>query len=212
MPNITKRLLSDQLLFKLDGSFPEVSMAVQKQDVWKAIEQWINSKFKLKHFQETLPTGETIPEGASLATYTGIAVTSSGDKSVCTLPVMPISLPRNMGVYDINDGNGYSFIPLQKGQINLLGQEFLANTLLGQICYEIAGMNVTFSQDITLLKMDTVNMDLMVFDMSKYSETDILPLPSDMEQQLLDDLYKMFAPIQPEPATVSNYPVNSQKQ
>ena len=94
----------------------------------------------------------------------------------------------------------------------MLGQEFLANTLLGQICYEIAGRNVTFSQDITLLKMDTVNMDLMVFDMSKYSETDILPLPSDMEQQLLDDLYKMFAPIQAEPATVSNYPVISQKQ
>ena len=76
----TKRLLSDQILIKLDGGFPDVASKVQKQDLFLAIEQWINSKFKLKHYTETLTSGETIPEGASLATYESITVDTSKDK------------------------------------------------------------------------------------------------------------------------------------
>ena len=204
---MNKRFLADQILIKLDGGFPDVAAKTQKEDVFAAIEQWINAKFKLKHFQETLASGESIPEGASLATYTGIAVTNEGQKSVCTLPVMPISLPRNLGVYDINDGNGYSFIPLQRGQIGLLGAEFMTNTLLGQICYDVVGSKINFSQDIKVLGIDTVDMDLMVFDMSLYSETDNLPLPKDMEQQLIDDIYKSFAPVISQPAIDNNYPL-----
>lgn len=208
----TKRFLSDQVLIRLDGGFPEVAQSVQKQDVYAAIDQWINAKFKLKHFQETLSSGESIPEGASLATYEDITVTNEGQKSIAILPIMPISLPRNLGIYDINDGSGYSFIPLQRGQIGLLGAEFMQNTLLGQICYDVVGNKVRFSQDIKVLGMNTVNMDLMVFDISLYSETDTLPLPKDMENDLVNDLYKMFAPIQATPSLVNNYslPTNNQ--
>jgi hypothetical protein len=207
----TKRLLSDAILIKLDGGFPDVASKVQKQDLFLAIEQWINSKFKLKHYSETLASGETIPENAALATYEGITVNTSNDKSIVTLPVMPISLPRNMGVYDVRSGE-YSFIPLQRGQISLLGADFMLNTLLGQVCYEIVGKQIKFSQNIKLLGIDTVDMDLMVFDMSLYSETDPLPLPKDMEAQLVDDLYKSYVPVQSQPSLVSNYPIANNTQ
>lgn len=203
----TKRLLADQLLIKLDGGFPDIASKVLKEDLFLAIEQWINAKFKLKHFSETLASGESIPEGVSLATYSSITVDTVNDKSVVTLPIVPISLPRNLGVYDINDGNGYSFIPLQRGQISMLGAEFMLNTLLGQICYDVVGKQVRFSQNIKLLGIDTVDMDLMVFDMDLYSETDPLPLPKDMEAQLVDDLYKSYVPVQSQPSLVSNYPI-----
>lgn len=204
---MNKRFLADQILIKLDGGFPDVAAKTQKEDVFAAIEQWINAKFKLKHFQETLSSGETIPEGASIATYSAISVTSDGSFSYATLPVVPISLPRNMGVFDINDGNGYSFIPVQRGQIAMLGAEFMLNTLLGQVVYEVAGKTVKFSQDIKVMGKDTVDMDLMVFDMSLYGETDVLPLPKDMEQQLIDDIYKSFAPVISQPAIENNYPL-----
>jgi hypothetical protein len=112
-----------------------------------------------------------------------------------------------MGVFDINDGNGYSFIPVQRGQIAMLGAEFMLNTLLGQVVYEVAGRTIKFSHDIKLMGKDTIDMDLMVFDMSLYGETDILPLPKDMEQQLIDDIYKSFAPVVSEPAIENNYPL-----
>lgn len=212
MPHITKRLISDQLLTLLDGGFPDVAASVQKQDIWVAIEQWINAKFKVRHFSETLASGETIPDNAAIATYEGVAVTSIGDKSKCTLPIMPVSLPRTLGVYQITDGKGYSFIPLQRGQIAILGADFMLNTLFGQICYEQNGLTVTFSQDIKLLGMDTVDIDLVVFDMTQYSETDILPIPSDMVNDLVNDLFKMYVPVQPQPSLVNNYPLTQNKQ
>ena len=203
----TKRLLADQLLIKLDGGFPDIASKVLKEDLFLAIEQWINAKFKLKHFSETLASGESIPEGVSLATYTAIPLDTVNDKSIATLPIVPISLPRNLGVYDVNDGNGYSFIPLQRGQIQILGADFMLNTLLGQVCYDVVGKQIRFSQNIKLLGIDTVDMDLMVFDMDLYSETDPLPLPKDMEAQLVDDLYKSYVPVQSQPSLVSNYPI-----
>jgi len=204
---MTKRFLADQILIRLTGGFPDVSEPVQKEDIFAAIEQWINSKFKLKHFQETLSSGETIPEGASIATYTNIPVVSGSTCATATLPIMPISLPRNLGVFDINDGKGYSFIPVQRGQIAMLGNDFIMDTLLGQVVYEVGNKQVKFSADITAFGKNTVNMDLMVFDISLYGETDTLPLPKDMEAQLVDDLYKMFSPITPEAAVDNNYPI-----
>lgn len=202
---MTKRYLADQILFKLDASSPEVSQPVQLEDVYAAIGQWVNDKFKFRHLSETLSSGESIPENSSLATYSDIAVVSDGDTASITLPVMPISLPRNLGVYNIS-GGGYNFIPLQRGQLAMLGADFLLNTLFGQICYEQIGKKIKFSKNIKLLGINTVDLDLMVFDVSGYSESDQLPVPSDMESSLVNDIYKMFAPIQPMPSVVSNFP------
>jgi hypothetical protein len=201
----TRRYIADQVLFRLDASSPEVSQSVQLEDVYAAISQWVNDKFKFRHLSETLSSGESIPEGSSLATYSDVAVVSDGDTASVTLPVMPISLPRNLGVYNVS-GGGYNFIPLQRGQLAMLGADFLLNTLFGQVAYEVVGKKIKFSKNIKLLGINTVDLDLMVFDMSIYNDTDALPIPSDMESSLVNDLYKMFAPIQPMPSVVSNFP------
>jgi hypothetical protein len=209
----TKRILADQTLFQLQGGWPDIAGAVQKQDIFKATEQWINSRFKLQQFNTTLASGETIPDNSSLATYSNITVTSGGgkNKSTATLPVMPISLPRGLGVYDISDGNGTHYIPIQKGQGALLTSDFLLNTLFDQVWYEQNGLNITFSLDLTLYGINTVEMVLMVFDMTQYSEDDILPLPADMQADLVGDLVKMFSPITPELGLVNNYPTPQTK-
>jgi hypothetical protein len=100
MPNLTKKIISDQVLFRLYGGFPDLSAPVQEEDVWKATEQKVNSLFKLRHLDTTLPSGETIPENTMIATYEGIAVTGlDNGTSKALLPAIPISLPKNMGVY-----------------------------------------------------------------------------------------------------------------
>lgn len=208
---MTKRYLADQILFKLDASSPEVSQPVQLEDVYAAIGQWVNSRFKLRHLSETLSSGESLPEGSALATYSDIAVVSDGDTASAILPVMPISLPRNLGVYNVVGGN-YTFLPIQRGQIQMLGAEFMLNVLFGQVAYEVIGKKIKFSKNIKLLGINTVDIDLMVFDVSGYSETDQLPIPSDMESDLVGDIYKMFAPIQPMPSVVSNFPQSMQNK
>ena len=152
-----------------------------------------------------------MPEGSALATYSDIAVVSDGYTASAILPVMPIALPRNLGVYNVVGGN-YTFLPIQRGQIQMLGAEFMLNVLFGQVAYEVIGKKIKFSKNIKLLGINTVDIDLMVFDVSGYSETDQLPIPSDMEADLVGDIYKMFAPIQPMPSVVSNFPQSMQNK
>ena len=205
----TKRLLVDQILFKLADGFPNVQGSVQSQDVEKALEQKINAKFRIRQF-ENMQLGETIPDGMCMATYDGVAVVSSGDRSKSTLPVMPISLPRNMGIFDIRY-NDNSFIPLQIGQRSLLKTDSLLNGLLNQIGYEPKGKTIEYTQDITLLGYTTVTMDLVVSDLSTLSDTDLLPIPASYEEELIAEIYAQFSPSPKNPLIV-NPLANPQQQ
>ena len=200
---LSRRMLSDQVLYRLYGGPPDSSAPVQQEDVEKAAEQKINAKFRVRQF-ENMQVGETIPEGASMATYTGIAVSADGDRSKSVLPVMPISLPRNMGIFDIRYGDN-SFIPLQVGQRSLLKTDTLLNNLLNQVGYEPKGKTIYYTQNIALLGWSTVDMDLVVSDFSTLSETDPIPVPSDYEEILINELVAQFSSVQPDPATVNAF-------
>lgn len=206
---LTRRLLSDQVLYRLYGGPPDSSAAVQQEDVEKGAEQKINAKFRMRQF-ENLSGGETIPDGMTMATYEGITVTSSGDRSKATLPVMPVSLIRNMGIFDVRYQDN-SFIPLQPGQRNLLRVDTLLNDLLNQVGYEPKGMTINFTKDITLYGWTTVDMDLIVSDFSSLSETDPIPVPADYEEILINELVAQFSPVQPEAATVNAFTTANQQ-
>ncbi len=211
MANTTKQLIAEQVLYRLNGGYIDINSPVQYEDIYKATEQVINGFFKVKHFDTTLPFGETIIDNLSLATYEDVAVTSFGTKAKATLPVMPISLPKSMGVFAIysDDQPDAQFIPLQAGQTSLLRADKMLNNLLGQIGYEVKGNKVVFNKDITLLDINTVTMELAVMDISQYDTDDYLPIPSDFEAELIEQLVKMFAPVQPEAGDVSAF--NSKK-
>ncbi len=210
MPLLTKRLISDQTLYRLYGGEPDSSAPVQKEDVFKATEQLINSMFRMEQFSSNLPSGETIPNGVMIATYTDITVSTYGNLSKATLPVIPISLPRNLGIYNISPAaslpavNGlFSFLPLAKGQRELLRTDTLLNDLLNQVGYEPRNKDVVFTKDITLMGITKVDMELCVFDMSLYSETDVLPIPSSMEAEIVNTLVSQFSPVTPESGKVN---------
>src|SRR5512136_2406077 len=98
MAGTTKYLMAEQVLTRLPGGFRDVNQSVQMEDVVKSIEQVINSMFQMQYYSAVLPTGETVPDNLMIAFYENITVTTDGDKSKALLPIMPISLPRNMGV------------------------------------------------------------------------------------------------------------------
>jgi hypothetical protein len=113
------------------------------------------------------------------------------------MPVMPRSLPRNIGCFDIQDPNGFiSFIPLLPTQRILLKSQPLINDLLGQVGFENKGKVVEFTKDLRLLDIDTVNMQLVVTDISTFGETDELPLPPNQEKAIIDELMKQFTGVE----------------
>jgi hypothetical protein len=201
----TKYLLGEQVLLRLAGGYRDNSMAVQMEDVVKAIEEIINSIFRTEYYNGTLPSGETIPDNLMIAFYESIAVNSYGDKAKSILPILPISLPRNMGVYRVTDENDNDYIPVPMGQGALLRADKLLNDLLGSVWFEIRRDEIIFSKDITLLGINNVNMYLIVMDISSYSNTDPLPIPKHMEEEIIERAYAKFANVRPETGLVDNF-------
>lgn len=212
MSGITKFVVAEQVLFRLAGGVPDTNFPVQHEDVYKALEQKVNSLFKLKHFDTTLPSGETMPDNAMIATYTDVAVTADGQRSKATLPIIPISLPKSAGIALVYSTEGVPFIPVQRGQMALLRTDSLLNDLMGQIAYEPKNNTVTFSKDITLLGISTVTMELCVLDVSQYSVTQTLPIPADMEQRVIDELVQQFSPVTAESGVVNPFTTAAQNQ
>jgi hypothetical protein len=208
MPNTTKKIISDQLLLRLSGGFRDTAYPVDERDIWKALEQLINGVLNLQYFSVTLPNGETIPENLMVATYENVAVTSTTvNKSSATLPVMPIALPRNLGIVSVYDPNfpDSPFIPIMRGQTALLKTDSLLSDMLGQVSYEPKGRTVIFNQDLPLNHLSAVTMELMVMDISLYGIHDVLPIPADYEAGIIEKLYQQFSSVAPETGQVNNY-------
>ena len=196
MSSPTKKIISDSILYELAGGYPPPSFPIKELDIWNATENKLNELFKLHYFDRTLANGETIPEAACIATYEGIAVTSlPNGKSKATLPITPLSLPKNMGVYLIYDPNNPDnpFIPLQRGQLALLKADAILNDLIGNIAYEVKNQTVIFTRDLTQFGITEVTMELCVFEMDSYGVNDPLTIPSDYVDDVEDELLKEFS-------------------
>lgn len=219
----TKYILAEQVSYRLYGGMPDTASPVQFEDIYKAIEQKLNAQYAFQQYSINLPNAGTIPNNLCLATYDDIAIESNGiaNESRSKLPIMPISLPRNAGINEIRPvikSNsqqkilGKPMIPLQAGQSYLLEADKLLNSLFGEISYEPNGAYVKYNMDLTSLEITKVQMKLVVFDMSQYSETDPLPIPASDEELLVNELVKQFSPVMPESGLVNNFTTPTNKQ
>lgn len=88
-----------------------------------------------------------------------------------------------------------SFIPIQAGQSQFLtSMDPIINNLLGQVGYEIHEGYAIFTEDITkTLQVNNVMMQLVVMDLSKYTDFDILPIGADLEAAIIEEVFMLFA-------------------
>jgi hypothetical protein len=96
----TKRQISEQILRRLSAGNPSVASKVHPLEIDKAVEQVLNGLLRIQHLEQ-LQLDETIPAGGMLAFYENIPVVPYRGVSKCTLPVIPITLTKGMGVFSI---------------------------------------------------------------------------------------------------------------
>jgi len=194
--------LSEEILRILNGGQIDAATNVSLAEIKIAIGQVANSLLKVEYFTVNLKMGEIIPNGTVLGFYEDIEVSTWNGKSKCTLPIKPIKLPRNMGVwgiypkYELNGNYDFDneFIPVQMGQGALIKSQPLLNGMLGQVSYENFGADIVLSKDIKSLFPDVVlAMRLAIMDVSQYGDFDPLPILPEMEFQIKQEVVKMYS-------------------
>lgn len=190
--------ISEQIISLVEGGNVGQGSSVSLNEIKIAVGQQINSMLKIEHFSINEKMGEKIPNGSVLGLYENITPTSwVVGRSKATLPIKPIKLPRNMGIWSVYRSNDpeNEFIPLQMGQTNMIKSQPLLNTIFGQIGYEpLGGMDVSFTKDLpALYPGEKLSMRLAIMDISQYSDYDALPILPEMEMQVIQEVYKLYA-------------------
>jgi hypothetical protein len=169
-------------------------------DVKRLVVQVSNQLLKADHFAINVPEGDTIPNNCMVFTYDNVAVTTyKTTKSKCTLPSIPISLPRNMGVLHISktDAIDEPFIPIPTSMYGIIKPQDLLGDLSGLIGYEVVGKDVIFTKNLPGMGVNAVYMRLVGADISQLGDYDILPLSADMEAQVIQTVYNILVQTPP---------------
>lgn len=190
--------LAEEILKPISGGDIQNATNISFSEIKISIGQVCNQILKVEHFSVNEKMGEKIPNGSVLGFYPNIAVSPyTTGKSKCSLPIKPLKLPRNMGIFSIwpTGKPDEEFIPLQMGQASLLRSQPLINNLLGQVGYENFGLDIIFTKDLTAAvapRAMTVDMRLAIMDISQYGDYDPLPILPEQEWQIKQEVWKMY--------------------
>lgn len=195
---ITKYLLAEQI-HRMLGQNIGASQRVHINEIKILVGQVANQVLKIDQFKVNMPEGDTIPNNCVLYTYTDIPVVTYNGKAKSDLPFIPVSLPKNMGVYQVipwDSVNGrYNidcpYIPIPAGMYGILKPLQLIGDLSGNSGYEVFGSEVVYTTDISAT-VSKVMMRLVGVDCATLGDYDIMPLSADMQAQVVDTVYKMF--------------------
>lgn len=191
----TKYKIAEQCVRILAGGDITVASKVHINEAKIAVEQALNGILKTEYLKINIPMGEMIPNGAAVATYDNIIVEPYQTTSSSILPAIPLKLPRDIGVFEIYNplDPDCLFIPLEMGQHALIKGQPLISDLLGHVGYRRYGDRIVYTKDLTIPNEETrLSFRLVVLDISQYDDWDILPIPADMEQQVIQAVIGLF--------------------
>lgn len=119
----TKYIIAEQVQMLLKGGNPTAASTVELADIMRAVGQVVNSMFKTEYLSVNLPSGETMPEGLMLGMYEKIPVVPFLSVSKAVIPIVPVILPRNLGVYHVGidntkAGSGFAYISITQDVIS----------------------------------------------------------------------------------------------
>lgn len=203
---ITLGKLTEQIFRLYNSGNPSADSQVTKQEINVLVGQSVNKLLKVEHMGVNMQSNDMFPPHTMISTYT---ITNTGDgqsdnldtyettKARALLPVHPISLPRNMGVWSVSpEGDGdQQYIPIQSGQYSLVNSQDVLQYLDNQVGYYVDGRYIIFTKDITAepFEVNTLKVRLLVVDATVLGPYDYVPLPADMEDAVIKDVLKTLS-------------------
>jgi len=164
------------------------------------IEQSINKLLKPEAF--SLIQGEyvDIPR-CNIIKYSPVSTVSDSDnnRAYAELPAIPLSLPLNMGVWQVNSSSAAfePYIPINSQDWSVMGVSFSSGAQSGginssyleqQIGFYVEGTRIYFTKDIKTQGIDNVDVHLLVSDLSQVGDNDLLPINPEIESSIIQDI------------------------
>lgn len=129
-------------------------------------------------------------EDQRISNFSCCTWTVANKPAMITLPAQPIQLPRSVGIWRIYEKSTPfdQYIPVQSGQYDLLSDvnhNPLANALANMTVYTVHNnKELIFNQTVGNMPA-SVELQLLIVDPEKLGETDLLPIPADMEDAVV---------------------------
>lgn len=181
--------ISEQVKRMLSGN-PSYNIEISGTEIKLLVVQVINQLLRTERFTSQVQLWDNFPSGVYIATYHNIPVITYGQRSMSILPAYPLSLPKNMGLWQVSDENNPDrlFIPLLSGQWGIASPMDYLPSVSGIISYENEGLDIIYTSDLTKLYPNPVNnvrVKLLISDISSLTDYDLLPIPPEMEGQVI---------------------------
>ena len=141
--------------------------------------------------------GENVVNHLMIATYPAVSVVNdtTRNRNYSVLPAYPMNLPKGMGVQQVKPITGnrttdVAFVPLQSFEMELfqslqVGEEVMRD----QFTYELDRSKIWYTEanGKTLLEsnISTVEVKMLVIDPAQVADTDMYPVPPEMEMEIL---------------------------
>lgn len=190
---ITKGKITDQILRLYTGGSPNDEKEISRDDINLLVGQVINRLLKLEHASVNMASGDMYPPHTLITQYSiTLSGTMNSDGAMvdkfAKLPVMPISLPRNMGVWSVSM-SATEFIPFQSGQETMISSQDQLQYLENQIGYYVEGDVVRFTKDPS---GSSIRIKLLIIDPTVMGEYDYLAIPAEMEEVVVKEVLTLL--------------------
>jgi len=218
--------ITEQIFRLYNGGDASSDQEIGKKEIELLVLQAVNKLLKVETLQVNYALGDSFPPHTAIASYDNVAVTALNDDFCkAALPAQPLSLPRGMGLWSITKrvetttGSGVyiddfeaPFIPMVSGQIGIIsgiGHTGMKDVLLSNVIpYELrSNTEILFYSSRTDVGT-TVNIKLLVADPDKVSSTDTLPVGSDQEMQIIQEVLQILGVV----PTATDEVANANKQ
>lgn len=190
----TKNILSEQIqrIYSRFIDKGNESDVIDLREIKLLVNQSINKVLKLQ-VAESFKAGMVDVPKCNIVEYT-CAVTSqpTNSRAFITLPVIPITLPMDMGIWSISAANAAMtpYIPIPAQDV-IVFQGTNLSALEQQVGYYIQGKKVYFTKDITTVangSITSVLVNLLVADFSTQGDNDLLLISPEVENSIIEDV------------------------
>lgn len=173
------------------------SDVIDIREVMLLVNQSINKILKLE-VAESFKAGLVDVPKCSLIQYTAsVTADAPNNRSSITLPVIPLTLPLDMGIWNIAASNAAMtpYIPIPSQDV-LVFQGANLSYLEGQVGYYVQGKKVFFTKDLTLAgngSISSVIINILASDFSQFADNDMLPISPEVESAVITEVLNVIS-------------------